>query len=142
MFIVTLVRLKLSLQVKDLAFRYGVTPSVISKAFADIIYILYENLKGVILWSPREQLTKSMPTVLRENFGLRVVIDCFEVSIERPSNLYAHAQTWSNYKHHNTVKYLIGITPQGSILFISDGWDGRASDKHVAIMSKFVEIAI
>ena len=39
--------------------------------------------------------------------------------------------TWSNYKHHNTVKYLIGITPQGSISFISKGWGVRVSDKYL-----------
>ena len=44
-------------------------------------------------------------------FGKKVtvVIDCFEVFIERPSNLLARAQTFSSYKHHNTVKVLIGI---------------------------------
>ena len=31
-------------------------------------------------------------------------------------------------EHHNTVKYLIGITPQGSIAYISNGWGGKASD--------------
>ena len=28
------------------------------------------------------------------------------------------------------MKYLIGVTPQGSIAFISNGWGGRASDVH------------
>ena len=38
---------------------------------------------------------------------------------------------WSYYRNNNTVKYLIGITPQGTICFISKGWGGRASDQHV-----------
>lgn len=29
------------------------------------------------------------------------------------------------------MKYLIGITPQGAISFISKGWGGRDSDKHI-----------
>ena len=41
------------------------------------------------------------------------------------------AQTWSNYKKHNTCKYLIGITPQRSVSFISKGWEGRVSDIHL-----------
>ena len=35
------------------------------------------------------------------------------------------------YKKHNTIKFLIGITPQGSIAFISRGWGGRVSDVHL-----------
>ena len=42
------------------------------------------------------------------------IIDCSEIFIERPKNLIARAQTRSNYKHNNTSKYLIGITPAGA----------------------------
>ena len=48
------------------------------------------------------------------------IIDCFEIFIDRPSNLLARTETFSNYKHHNTVKAFIGITPQGAISFVSD----------------------
>ena len=58
-----------------------------------------------------------------------VIIDRFEVFIDRPSNLLARAQNFSSYKHHNTVKVLIGITPQGTISFVSKAWGGRTSDK-------------
>ena len=37
-----------------------------------------------------------------------VIIDCFELFIERSSNL----NTWSSYKHHNIAKVLLGITLQ------------------------------
>lgn len=60
-----------------------------------------------------------------------VIIDCFEIFLERPTNLLARAQTYSSYKHHNTVKYLIGITPQRTVSYISEGWGGRTSDKYL-----------
>ena len=40
-------------------------------------------------------------------------------------------QTWSHYKHHNTVKLLIAISPQGTITFISRSYGGRTSDKYI-----------
>lgn len=66
-------------------------------------------------------------------FGKKVtvIIDCFEVFIEKPTNLLARAQTFSSYKHHNTIKILIGITLQGTVSFVSETWGGRTSDKYL-----------
>ena len=90
-------------------------------------------LDTLIMWPAREQLRKTMPLAFKRNFGdkVAVIIDCFEIFIERLSSLIARAMTWSNYKHHNTLKFLIGITPQGVISFICKAWGGRVSDKHV-----------
>lgn len=41
--------------------------------------------------------------------------------MEWPTDLLAQAQVCSNYKHHSPVKFLIGITPQGTISFLSPG---------------------
>ena len=55
----------------------------------------------------QRELQMSMPMEFRKYFGVKVsiIIDCFDIFIDRPSNLLARAETWSNYKHHNTVKY-------------------------------------
>ena len=68
-----------------------------------------------------------------ESFGKKVaiIIDCFEIFIERPSNLQVRAYTWFNYKHKNTAKVLIGIIPQGTVGFVSEAWGGRVSDKYL-----------
>lgn len=65
----------------------------------------------------------------RTVFGteVAVVLDCFEVFVERPSSKLPKAQTWSHSKHRNKVKHLIGIAPQGVITFISKGCGGRTS---------------
>ncbi|CAN8026564.1 unnamed protein product [Ixodes persulcatus] len=74
-----------------------------------------------------------MPQSFYDAFGAKVavVVDCFEIKIERPSSLLPRAQTWSQYKSSNTAKFLIGVAPQGAITFISEGWGGRTSDKHI-----------
>ena len=70
------------------------------------------------------------------NFSSSVVsIDCSEIFIECPSDLLAHAQVWSNNKHHSTVKFLIGIIPQGTITYISDCVGGQTSDKEIVEQS-------
>ena len=82
------------------------------------------RLTPLVKWPSREELIKTMPMEFRKNFKqCIIIIDCFEIFIERPTNLKARAQTWSNYKHHNTVKVLVGISSQGAISFISDTSD-------------------
>ena len=82
-----------------------------------------------------------MPTCFRARFGTKIttVIDCFELFIDRPSNLTARALTWSHYKNHNTVKYLIGTTPQGTLSFTSGRWGGGTSDQHITENSDFLK---
>lgn len=101
---------------------------------------MYIRMKPLVLWPEREDLRKNMPMQFRRQFGMKcaVVIDCFEVFIERPTNLKARAETWSSYKHHNTVKFLLGITPQGVVSFISNSWGGRTSDKHITEICGFL----
>ena len=43
----------------------------------------------------------------------------------------AISQTWSNYKQHNTVKFIVRIAPQGVVAFISKGWGERVSDVYL-----------
>ena len=128
----TLMRLRLGLPGKDLAFRFGVQESTVSRVFLQVIDVLYARLSGLIIWPDRESLMKTMPMDFWKHCPKCVVIiDCFEVFLDRAENVLARAQTYSSYKHHNTVKYLIGITPQGTVSFISNGWGGRVSDKHL-----------
>ena len=65
------------------------------------------KLSTLVFWPEREQLWKTMPVCFQYAFGKKVtvVIDCFELFIELPSNLLARAQTFPSYKHHNTIKY-------------------------------------
>ena len=66
-----------------------------------------------------------------------VIIDCTEVFIEQPSDLLACSQTWSQYKHHDTVKFLIGIIPQGTISFLMKKMNALILDKAVLLLHRF-----
>ena len=110
----------------------------------DVLHILYVKISPFIIWPVQPELQTSMTMCFRKTFGCKIttIIDCFELFIDRPTNLTAHNLTWSNYKSHNIGKYLIGITPQETICFISKGWGGRASDQHITENSKFLKYVV
>lgn len=132
-FMLVMIKLRLNSQNKDLAFRFSVSETTVSNILLKWLVAMDVRLRKIIIWPDRESLQKTMPDCFRASFGKKVavIIDCFEVFCEKASNLVAKNGTWSQYKHHNTLKVLIGITPQGSVSYISDTWIGRTSDKYL-----------
>ncbi|CAN7990435.1 unnamed protein product, partial [Ixodes hexagonus] len=130
---VLFLRLRLNAQMLDLAYRFHVSESTISRIIHRWLDALYQCLQPIIAWPSRKELRETMPMGFRMSFGVDVVVvmDCFELFIDRATSMNPRSLTWSQYKHHNTVKYLIGIAPQGVVTFVSRGWCGRTSDKAV-----------
>lgn len=46
----------------------------------------------------------------------------------------AQRATWSNYKHHNTIKYLVMTSGAGGCMYVSPGFPGRISDYQLTDM--------
>ena len=140
-FIITLMKLRLNLGHQDLAYRLGIPISTVSRHFHEMLDIMATRLDFLIFWPDREELQKTMPLCFRPIYGSKVVaiIDCYEIKIERPSNLAARGSTWSQYKNSNTVKILIAIAPQGVTTFLSASWGGRVSDKQLTRDSGIIQ---
>ena len=133
-FLLTLMRMRSNCTLAFLGYIFGVSESTISRLFNSTLNVMYDVLvPALILWPEREQVRKTLPMVFRTHEFRKCVsiIDCFEIFIEKPNLPLARAETYSSYKHHNTMKYLISATPQGTISYISDGYGGRASDKFI-----------
>ena len=141
-YLMTLMKLCLNIKHCDLAFRFNVCHTTIGRILSKWVHLMNLKIGDILIkWPDREALQRTMPFCFRVHYGLRVtaIIDCFELFIEKPTNLLAKSCTWSQYKHHNTAKYLIAISPQGVITYISKGWGGRVSDKHITENSSFLK---
>ena len=131
-FVMFFLKIRLNLTDEDIGDRYGVHKSTVSRHFHQVLDVMHIKCAHLICWPDRETLRLTMPTSFRKFFkSCCVIVDCTEIFIERPSDLLARAQVWSNYKHHSTIKFLIGISPQGTISFLSHAAGGRMSDKDI-----------
>lgn len=72
-----------------------------------------------------------MPAEFAEFATTRIILDCTKIFIQWPSAMLAQSETWSDYKHHNTWKLLVGVTPNGQVTFLSDLWGGLVPDKQI-----------
>ena len=71
--------------------------------------------------------------------NLAGIIDCSDVFIETPKNLELQSATWSEYKHHNTIKFLVCVAPNSSIIYISEFYTGCISNKALTKESGFLD---
>ncbi|XP_056147348.1 uncharacterized protein LOC130122451 [Lampris incognitus] len=138
-----LMKLRLGLSNKDIAYRFNVTECDISKIMRSLLPVMSQVLKPLIKWPGKHAILKTMPKCFKAKYTCcRCIIDCTEFFINRPTNLTSRAQTYSNYKSHNTVKYLVGMSPAGAITFLSagGGGGGRVSDKQLTAESGFYDL--
>ncbi|XP_065884580.1 uncharacterized protein [Dysidea avara] len=136
----TLVRLRLNDPELDLAIRFGLSQSCVSRIIATWINLLYHSLKGLERFPPWHIVQKYMPVAFKEQYpNTRLVIDCTEFGIERPSSLVTQATTFSSYKNKNTVKVMIGIIPSGAVVFVSPTYEGSISDKKLVEQSGLLD---
>eukprot|EP00731_Ephydatia_muelleri_P024344 Em0016g615a len=91
-------------------------------------------------WMPSvQQVAGTLPCVFKEKFpNTFAIIDGSEIFIETPTDLQMQSSTWSQYKHHNTAKFLIACTPNGAVSYVSPLYVGSISDVELTRISGFL----
>ena len=111
-----LVRLRLGLLEQDLADRFNLSTSTVSRIFSTWINFLFVKLQEIPLWPPREVVRSRMPKVFCELYTMtRVVLDATEIRVEKPALPDVQRMTFSTCKNHSTYKALVGISSSGAI---------------------------
>ena len=78
------------------------------------------------IWVSKETAVKTMPYCFKSKYPTtRIILDFTEQFIEMPTSCRSQSATFSSYKHHNTAKGLVGISPSGAVTSVSDFYAGR-----------------
>ena len=83
---------------------FGVSEASVCKIVTTWVCLLAKIFDGTLLrWPTREEVKGQFPKSFKKYPDTRVIIDATEFFIEKPTS--------SDYRHHNTLKLLVGIAP-------------------------------
>ncbi|KAF0745173.1 THAP-type domain-containing protein [Aphis craccivora] len=135
----TLCKLKLNMSYKSLSVLFGISDTTCKNYFIETINLLFLIFKSMIVWPSKSKIEKNLPSCFTNYKETRVILDCFETTIEKPKCLNCRIRTYSHYKGNHTIKIMVGIAPDGLITFLSSVYGGRASDKFIFIDSGILD---
>ena len=131
-FFLFLCRVRVGLFERDLAYRFNIFVGTVSNTIVSWVNFLCLRLGSLSIWPSKEKIVETMPDSFKSKYKeTRVIIDCTEIKVEMPSSLVLKSQTYSNYKSAKTLKGLVGISPSGSLTFISQLYTGSVSDREI-----------
>ena len=136
MLVMVLMKLRLGLFNRDLAYRFNISSSVVSEIFRMCIRFLRSELQVLTQLPPKDVIKLHMPSFFKEFYPrTTIIIDCTEIEMKWPSALNNQSACYSSYKSRTTMKALVGITPSGATAFISELYLGSISDKKITVKS-------
>ena len=104
------------------------------------------ELDPLIHWPDIDALYDGYPDCFKNWPNVISIVDCFEIPTEKPSLTEFNNKTFSHYKNRPTIKFLISITPGGTILYHSDPAGGNMTDddifKKFGIIDKFNQVIV
>ena len=137
----TLTRLRRGYSLDTMSHLFGLATSTISTIFSTWIQLLYCHFNDLRddMFPERQHFAHDLPRVFRTFKNIRCTIDCTEFFVQMPRDFRRQGNLYSSYKNHHTVKSLIGIAPNGSIVYVSDLFEGSISDRAIIEKSGFLD---
>ncbi|XP_034024724.1 uncharacterized protein LOC117509014 [Thalassophryne amazonica] len=132
--------LSLGLMQKDLAHRFRIHRSTVSRIINTWANFLYNVLGAVDIWLDEDTVKAHLPDVFQDYTDTQIILDCTELRCQTPNSLLLQSEVFSTYKSHCTFKGLIGIAPHGAVTFVSSLYQGAISDKEILKQSGIVAL--
>jgi len=98
------------------------------------------QMRDLVPWLPRQIIRATLPQAFKEQFSnTTCVVDCTETVLQKAKTPDSGRESYSHYYANNTVKYLVAVSPSGVIMFISDAYGGKCSDRYITQNSGFLD---
>ena len=136
--LLTMMRLRLNLPVKELALRFDLNKGSVHRYLEAMFPALRKAVEKHVTWVDRKECLSKMPSIFKlcKYSGVNSVVGCLEVFIKVQKILDSYRNK-NKSKDQDSVKFLIATTPSGEITFTSNGKGGKLSDMAVTIESGY-----
>lgn len=124
----------------DLAHRFKVHQSMVSRIIHTWGNFLYFVLGSIGIWLDEENIKQNRPEVFSEYADTHIILDCMELRCQTKDSLRPQSEVLSSHKSHCTFKGLIGLAPHGPVMFISPLYEGSISNKELLKRSGLVPL--
>lgn len=135
-----LVRLRTGMATKEICRNFSVSMAVFSRMFAQWILVLQRELTSMTSFPTLAEVQQHIPWHFRRFPNTRIILDTTEVRMQKPSSLVAQKHTFSHYKYANTMKCLVGATPDCYVSFVSAMYGGSTSDRAIVQQSAVLDL--
>lgn len=127
--------LTLALKQRDLADRFGIHQSTVSRIVLSWSNFLFSVLGSQSIRMSPEKIKEYLPPEFKDYADTVVILDCTELTCQTPSFPLLQSEVYSSYKSHCTLKGMIGMAPHGAVTFVSPLYAGSISDKQLLVQS-------
>ena len=136
-----LVRVRQGFPENDLAVRFDISISSVSRIIITWANYLYFLIGQVPIWPTRKMLHDTMPLCFSQTYpNVTVVFYCNEIKVQAPSSKVLNSELHSHYKSHTTLKGETGVSPTGAVTFVSALFEGCISDKEITLRSGILDL--
>lgn len=100
---------------------------------------LAQIFQSLVYWPSKQETSSNIPFCFDNFNNVRVILDCTEIHLQNPKCLPCRIKCYSNYKSTFILKFLVGISPDGLITYISKPYGSRSSDKAIFEQSNLIK---
>ena len=137
--LLTLMKLWLALTHYDLAKRFKASKVLCGQIFTCWLRAMSQLLRAMTYMPEQGAINVTTPSRFNSVRNIHSIIDCSEIFIETPQDHNLQAITWLVYRHQNTLKLLVTVTPNSSITYVLLAYTGRVSDKELTVHCGYLD---
>ncbi|XP_055340244.1 uncharacterized protein LOC129589493 [Paramacrobiotus metropolitanus] len=137
----TLMKLRTGMTYEVLGAIFGIDSRTVGEYYNCWLEVMDERMMAVFRQFPYRNVDPlPLPAKIAALFPkITMIVDCFEIKIEKPKNPDAARKCWSSYKKSYTIKLLVGCEADGNPCFLSHPYQGSISDPAIVKASELLQ---